>query len=65
MLRPDFHPEIPEETVKVARAAFPNGNMYLSLRDTLIHSPTYYEMWNGSIFSELRSLLAKPIPIPA
>jgi transposase len=35
MLRPDFHPEIPEETVKIARAAFPNGNIYLSLRETL------------------------------
>lgn len=35
MLKPDFHPDIPEETIKVAKAAFPNGNMYLSLRDTL------------------------------
>lgn len=35
MLKPDFYPEIPEETVKVAKAAFHNGNMYLSLRDTL------------------------------
>lgn len=35
MLKPGFHPEIPEETIKVAKAAFPNGNMYLSLRDTL------------------------------
>jgi transposase len=35
MLKPSFQPDIPEETIKVAKAAFPNGNMYLNLRDTL------------------------------
>jgi len=35
MLKPANDFEIPEETVKVAKAAFPNGNMYLTLRDTL------------------------------
>ena len=33
-----FHPhsfEIPEETIQVARAAFPKGNKYMNLRDTL------------------------------
>ncbi len=29
-----IHP-VPEETIRVARAAFPNGNLYLSLRDKL------------------------------
>lgn len=35
MLRPESETQIPEETVKVARAAFPDGNIYLTLRDTL------------------------------
>ena len=35
MLKPENDPQIPEETVKVAKAAFPNGNIYLTLRDTL------------------------------
>ena len=29
-----IHP-VPEETIRVARAAFPNGNLYLTLRDEL------------------------------
>ena len=29
-----IHP-VPEETIRVARAAFPSGNLYLTLRDTL------------------------------
>jgi transposase len=35
MLRPDSDHQIPEETIKVPKAAFPNGNIYLTLRDTL------------------------------
>jgi transposase len=35
MLKPSFQPDIPEETIKVAKAAFPNGNMYPNLGDTL------------------------------
>jgi hypothetical protein len=30
-------PEIPAETVRVARAVFPRGNHYNHLRDTLLH----------------------------
>lgn len=48
MLRPDFRAEIPEETVKVTRADFPNGNMYLSLRDTLgatIEDETFQDLY--------------------
>ncbi len=26
---------VPEETVRIARAAFPKGNLYLSMRDVL------------------------------
>lgn len=34
-LRPQAVPPIPEETARVARAAFPRGNLYLLLRDEL------------------------------
>jgi transposase len=35
MLKPNNAYQIPVETAKVAKAAFPNGNIYLTLRDTL------------------------------
>ena len=35
MLIPDYNQDIPESTVQVARAAFPKGNPYLTLRDKL------------------------------
>lgn len=34
-LRAERNPTIPELTVQIARAAFPNGNIYLQLRDEL------------------------------
>lgn len=34
-LHPQPLPSIPEETVRVARAAFPKGNLYLRMRDAL------------------------------
>jgi transposase len=34
-MHPHPVPPIPEETVRVARAAFPKGNLYLTLRDKL------------------------------
>ncbi len=34
-MRPQNIPDIPKETVEVARAAFPKGNIYLQIRDTL------------------------------
>ena len=34
-MQPENHEQIPEETVKVAKAAFPKGNAYLGLRDEL------------------------------
>ncbi len=39
-LRPQIISPIPEETVRVARAAYPKGNLYLRLRD---HLGTIYE----------------------
>ncbi len=35
MLKPQPIPEIPAETVRVVRAAFPKGNLYIHLHDTL------------------------------
>ena len=35
MLIPDYNQDIPESTAEVARAAFPKGNPYLTLRDEL------------------------------
>jgi transposase len=35
MLIPDYNQDIPESTIEVARAAFPKGNPYLTLRDKL------------------------------
>src|SRR5258708_35428922 len=32
-MRPRIIPEIPEETVRVAQAAFPKGNVYMQMRD--------------------------------
>jgi transposase len=34
-LQPQNNLSIPEETVRVARAAFPNGNLYMKMRDAL------------------------------
>jgi transposase len=34
-IHPQPIPEIPPETVRVVRAAFPKGNLYLWLRDNL------------------------------
>jgi len=34
-LKPSVIAPIPEETIRIARAAFPKGNLYLSLRDEL------------------------------
>jgi len=31
--RPRIIPDIPEETVRVAQAAFPRGNLYMQIRD--------------------------------
>jgi transposase len=39
-LRSEPIPVVPEETVRVARAAFPKGNLYLKMRDEL---GTFYE----------------------
>jgi len=37
--------EIPEETARIARAAFPKGNIYIKMRDTLgqLYSDSEFE----------------------
>ena len=40
-MHPQNIPDIPFETVEVARASFPKGNIYMQIRDTL-----------GSIFDD-------------
>ncbi len=34
-LKPSPIPAVPEETARIARAAFPKGNIYLRMRDEL------------------------------
>ena len=34
-MKPQAIPDIPSETVRVVRAVFPKGNIYIHLRDTL------------------------------
>jgi len=58
MLKPNRQAEIPEETIKVAKAAFPMGNMYLSLRDTL---GLIYE---DEAFQDLYPRLGQPAESP-
>ena len=37
-LQPEPIGPVPEETARVARAAFPKGNVYLQMRDLLIEA---------------------------
>lgn len=58
MLKPENNPHIPEETAKVAKAAFPNGNIYLVLRDTL--GPIFED----KIFKDLYPTFGQPAESP-
>jgi transposase len=58
MLKPNEDYQIPEETFKVAKAAFPNGNIYLTLRDTL---GTIYD---DTTFTNLYPALGQPAESP-
>jgi len=48
-MRPQSIPDIPEETVAVARAAFPKGNVYMPMRDHL--GSLYEDDQFGDLFS--------------
>ena len=57
-LHPKPIPPIPEDTARVARAAFPKGNIYLQLRDTL---ETIYV---DEDFADLFSVKGQPAQSP-
>jgi transposase len=58
-----LHPEVsylmPEETERVARAAFPRGNMYMRMRDT------FGQMYDHQPFVPLFSARGRPAEAPA
>lgn len=53
-LKPQPIPPVPEETVLVAQAAFPKGNLYLRLRDEL------GVLYQDSDFANLYSIRGQP-----
>src|SRR5919109_5291569 len=53
------HDVIPEQTIQVARAAFPKGNPYMRMRDAL--GPIY----TNSTFAALFSPTGRPAEAPA
>ncbi len=53
-LRSEPIPEVPEETARIARAAFPKGNVYLKMRDEL---GTFYD---DEDFKDLFSTRGQP-----
>ncbi len=57
-MRPQSIPDIPIETVEVARAAFPKGNIYLQLRDAL------GSIYEDEAFVELFSRWGQPAESP-
>ena len=58
MLKPENEYPIPDETANVAKAAFPHGNIYLTLRDNL---GTIFE---DALFKELYPALGQPAESP-
>lgn len=58
MLRPGIDHGIPEETIRVAKAAFPNGNIYLRLRDTL------GSIFDDELFKDLYPAMGQPAESP-
>ena len=58
-LQPRSMPAIPEETVEIARAAFPKGNTYMRMRDEL------GSIFTDEQFSELYSNVGQPAASPA
>ena len=58
MLRPDSEMTIPEETERVAKAAFPKGNVYMQIRDVL---GTIYQ---NEAFRNLFSRTGQPAVAP-
>lgn len=59
MLKPLVEMEIPEETIRTAKAAFPKGNIYMTLRDEL------GRIFDDSFFAGLYPSLGQPAESPA
>ena len=49
MLRPDEDLTIPEETARIAKAAFPKGNVYMQIREVL--GTVYHDEAFRNLFS--------------
>lgn len=56
--RPEAISPVPDETVRVARAAFPKGNVYLQLRDVL------GVVYDDASFAALFSTRGRPAEAP-
>ena len=57
-LRPNPMPPVPEETARVARAAFPKGNPYLTMRDQ------FGSLFQHAQFASLFPLCGQPALAP-
>src|SRR5581483_8606070 len=57
-LKPELVGPVPEETARIARAAFPKGNLYLRLRDEL---GTLYQ---DDLFADLFPARGQPAETP-
>lgn len=57
-LKPESIGPVPEETVRVARAAFPNGNLYMRMRDEL------GSIFEDQAFASLFSTRGQPAEAP-
>jgi transposase len=57
-LHPKAIPPVPEDTSRVARAAFPKGNIYVQIRDTL------GSIYEDSDFADLFSVKGQPAQSP-
>jgi transposase len=58
MLKPESDQQIPAETLQVAKAAFPSGNIYITLRDVL--GPIFEDQ----TFQDLYPRLGQPAESP-
>jgi len=58
MLRPEPNQNIPEETIRIAHAAFPKGNVYMQMRDEL------GMLYEDEAFRNMFSRLGQPAVAP-
>src|SRR3984893_15022863 len=58
MLRPEANDNIPEATIRVARAAFPKGNVYMRMRDEL------GKLYEDEAFRNVFSRMGQPAIAP-